>query len=399
MKQNQSRPPSLLTSCHQNQRHLRNSLTTIFSTAVALAALTMTPPPTQAQVSPPVYTITDLGMLPGATGVSAYGLNDEGDVVGWSGNATLTTGFIWSGGSMRNVGSLPGGNPGSLLWTINGLGQAVGVANPGTFNGSQQYQGIIFRNNTMQTIDTGAQSLFARFISYTGVIVGDYNKGGGGSSGGSFQPAFWIEDPTKPGRFRRTDLVPASGDTSAYAYAANQSLIIVGTTISQARGNQGCIWNNDPKHTPSVLAPAAGDQTAIAKAVNDLGVSCGFSWLGVYRTSPVVWSADASHTPTALPTLPGTMHGNATGINNLGQVIGFSGDGSSAGGATGATPVIWVNGQIYPLQSLLDASGAGWDLTGNIAGQGFAINNAGQIIGNGLHNGQARAFLLTPLAQ
>ena len=158
-------------------------------------------------------------------------------------------------------------------------------------------------------------------------------------------------------------------------------------------------WNNDAKHTPSLLAPAPGDQTAIAKAVNDLGASCGFSWYGIYRTTPVVWSADASHTPTALPTLPGTPHGNATGINNLGQVIGFSGDGSSAGGATGATPVIWINAEIYTLQSLLDASGAGWDLTGSVAGQGFAINNAGQIIGNGVHNGQARAFLLTPVAQ
>jgi probable HAF family extracellular repeat protein len=342
------------------------------------------------------YTITDLGTFPGADSAFAYGLNDQGDVVGWSGSSSLTTGFIWSGGAMRNVGSLPGGNPGSLLFAINGLGQAVGVANPGTFSGSQQYQGILFRNNTMLTIDSGAQSLFAHFISDKGVIVGDYNKGGGGSSGSAFQPAFWIEESSKPGRFRRTDLVPAIGDTWAYAHAANQSILIVGTTISQARGNQACIWNNDPKHTPNVMLPAPGDQTAVANAINELGSSCGFSWYGIYRTTPVVWSADPSHIPTALPTLPGTAHANAVGINNLGEVIGFSGDGSSAGAATGATPVIWLNGQIYPLQSLLDASGTGWDLTGTVAGQGFAINNAGQIIGNGLHNGAPRAFIMSP---
>jgi probable HAF family extracellular repeat protein len=340
------------------------------------------------------YTITDLGTLPGADHVSAYGLNDQGDVVGWSGSATLTTGFIWNGGVMRSIGSLPGGNPGSLLFAINGLGQAAGVANPGNFKGSLQYQGILFRNNAMQTIDTGAQSLFAHFISDAGVIVGDYTKGGG-SSGSVFQPAFWKEMPAKPGQFRRTNLFPALGDTAAYANAANQSLIIVGTTISQARGNQACIWNNDARHSPKAMAPAPGDQTAIAKAVNGLGAACGFSWFGIYRTTPVVWSADASHTPTALPTLPGTVHGNATGINNSGEVIGFSGDGSSAGGATGATPVIWLNGQIYALQSLLDASGAGWDLTGIVAGQGFAINNAGQIIGNAMHNGVPRAFIMT----
>lgn len=338
------------------------------------------------------YSITDLGGLPGATATVAWGINDNGTVAGWSGTAALNTGFIWSGGVMKNIGSLPGGNPGSGLFAINGLGQAVGVANPGNIQGLLQTQGILYRNNTMLTIDTSASSLYAHYITDTGVIVGDYLKGGGSS--GTIIPAFWTEDPTKPGRFRRTDLVPVAGDTAAYANAANQSLIIVGTTASQFRGNQGCIWNNDAKHTPSTLAPVPGDQTAVAEGVNNLGAACGFSWFGTYRTNAVVWSADASHTPTALPLLPGTTHGWARAINNLGQVIGYGGDASGAGGTlqtTGATPVIWLNGQIYTLQSVLDASGAGWS---NV--EGVAINNAGQIAGNGIHNGVPSGFIMTP---
>src|ERR1051326_7286634 len=166
------------------------------------------------------YSITDVGALPGATGTRAWGINDNGTVVGWSGNATMALGYIWTNGVMKSVGSLPGGAPGSLLFAVNGLGQAVGVANPGNTNGLLQYQGILYRNNTMITIDTGSNSLFAHYITDSGVIVGDYLIGGGGSSNGNI-PAFWVEDPTKPGRFRRTDLVPVLGDTAAYANAAN----------------------------------------------------------------------------------------------------------------------------------------------------------------------------------
>lgn len=341
------------------------------------------------------YSITDLGALPGNTSSFAFGMNDKGDVAGWSCNCTnnitnnVGTGFIWSQGVMKSIGWWPGGAPGSGLFAVNFFDQAVGVADPKNF----QSNGILYRNNTLLEFDTSAPALFAHYISDTGVIVGDYTKGGGSSSG-SYVPAFWTEDPSKPGRFRRTDLAPVPGDFVAYANAANQSLIIVGYTANVAQGSRGILWNTDRNHTPVVLAPAAGDQTAAAEGVNDLGVACGYSWFGTYRTNPVIWSADASHTPTTLPPLPGTSHAWAKAINNLGQVIGYGGDVSGVGGtgvATGATPVVWLNGQIYTLQSLLDASGAGWRII-----DVMAINNTGQIAGNGVHNGVTSAFIMTP---
>lgn len=333
------------------------------------------------------YSITDLGALPGTTSSYAFGMNDKGDVAGWSCcTKNVGTGFVWSQGVMKSIGWWPGGAPGSGLFAINWSGQAVGVADPKNF----QSNGVLYRNNALLEFDTSAPSLYAHYISDRGIIVGDYTKGG---SSGTFVPAFWTEDPSKPGRFRRTDLVPIPGDT-AYANAANQSLIIVGYTQNQWQGTRGALWNNDNNHTVVVLAPAAGDQTASAEGVNDLGVACGYSWFGIYRTNPVIWSADASHTPATLPALPGTSHAWARGINNLGQVIGYGGDVSGVGGTgatTGATPVVWLNGQIYVLQSLLDSSGAGWQITDVLA-----INNVGQIAGNGVHNGVASAFIMTP---
>jgi len=55
---------------------------------------------------------------------------------------------------------------------------------------------------------------------------------------------------------------------------------------------------------------------------------------------------------------------------------------------------VWRDGGVFDLQSLLDTvSGAGWTIT-NVS----AINNLGQIVGSGIHNGQAVSFLMTPAA-
>ena len=63
----------------------------------------------QAQPFQPHYIIVNLGNL-GGEGTSALGLNDRGQVVGWS---TTTTGqrhaFMYSDGSMTDLGTLVGG--------------------------------------------------------------------------------------------------------------------------------------------------------------------------------------------------------------------------------------------------------------------------------------------------
>ena len=56
--------------------------------------------------------------------------------------------------------------------------------------------------------------------------------------------------------------------------------------------------------------------------------------------------------------------------------------------------VIWQNGQISALESLLDVSGADW-----VVQQATAINDAGQIVGIGVKAGRPTAFVMTPLLQ
>lgn len=83
---------------------------------------------------------------------------------------------------------------------------------------------------------------------------------------------------------------------------------------------------------------------------------------------------------TGLGTLPGCRSSEAFGINNNGIIVGQS-DGKA---------FLWQGGKMRDLNALIPAE-AGWVLT-----EANAINNKGQIVGNGQLHGQPHAFLLTP---
>jgi uncharacterized membrane protein len=136
-----------------------------------------------------------------------------------------------------------------------------------------------------------------------------------------------------------------------------------------------------------------GDGSSIAWGLNDLGQVVGESH-PPFGSRPVLWDNDAARTPIALPLLPGDNYGTATAVNTLGQVLGQSA--ASVPGIWEVGPrrlVIWRDGGVFELQTLLDGSGAGWALT-----SANAINNRGQIVGLGVHNGQNRGFLMTPVS-
>jgi probable HAF family extracellular repeat protein len=78
--------------------------------------------------------------------------------------------------------------------------------------------------------------------------------------------------------------------------------------------------------------------------------------------------------------LPGSSLSAGNAINNLGQVVVESGDAFIWSQATG----------MLDLNGLIPAN-SGWNLT-----WAFAINDSGQIVGQGLINGESHAFLLTP---
>jgi probable HAF family extracellular repeat protein len=81
--------------------------------------------------------------------------------------------------------------------------------------------------------------------------------------------------------------------------------------------------------------------------------------------------------------VPGDFFAEASGVNQRGEVVGTS---------FGVLPraFVWRDGQMLDLNTLISHE-SNWAL---ILAQ--AINDGGQIVGGGVHNQEAHAFLLTP---
>jgi probable HAF family extracellular repeat protein len=76
--------------------------------------------------------LTDLGTLPGDQASAAQGINDQGQVVGFSSSGLSSRAFLYERGKMVDLGSFPGSDY-SQASGINDYGQVVGVA--GTASG------------------------------------------------------------------------------------------------------------------------------------------------------------------------------------------------------------------------------------------------------------------------
>jgi uncharacterized membrane protein len=344
------------------------------------------------------YRVTDLGEAPGQyTGCFAIQLNDRADVVGTcssaaSGRTARTEAVVWRNGTLSGLGVLTGGTS-SEARAINSLGAITGISDTG--DGRPQGWVTTATAGALLNIFPNSGNTRTQFIGNTGWIGGYYIKGGT-----AFKPAIWTPDQKDPLRYRVTDLPVLPGInskfTSSIPQAFNQSGQAAGWASNDVIGQHAAFWNNDAKHSIVDLGVLPGDWTSLAWGMNDLGQAVGESNGPVNGLRPIVWSNDAEHTPHALPLLPGDNYGTAYGISDAGHVIGISANlmpGTRFGPGTPRRYVVWRDGGVYELQSLLEpVTGAGWTNVG-----ASAINSLGQIVAQGALNGVYRAILLTPL--
>ena len=179
------------------------------------------------------YTMTDIGP------VAALAINDYGQVVGLSG--VNDHAFLYSNGVMQDLGTLPGGGI-SFAYGISNNGQVVGVSTT-SLNAAHAF---LYSNGIMQDLGTlGGASSFAYGVNNSGQVVGysqitsDNNPHAFLYSNGSIQDL-------------NTLIAPNSGWMLEYAQGINDSGQIIAEGIN-ASGQVGNAFLLTPVPEPSTI--------------------------------------------------------------------------------------------------------------------------------------------------
>ena len=332
--------------------------------------------------SQPRYTLTDLSSYAFAPGVS-YGvaINDAGQVAGsiFADDGRSSAFLYTPGAGMLNIGLFPpaGANPSGKIEVyaaaLNNAGQVTGSWTDGAYSKPFLYSAA-----------TG-------MVDLGGLSPGPFQNGGGRSVNDSgtvlgysfdtsvFSYRTFLYDATNGLRDLGTPLLTSDGG------AINNAGTIAGTANLHAT-----TYDRGGLHDLGTL----GGGTSFAKAINNAGEVVGYSAVDLPGDSALHAFLYNARTGMAdlnsLGGLAPNYYSVATAINDRGQVAGYFG--TAVEGESSAFLFDSAFG-LMDLNDLVDpVSAAGWRL--DIA---LGINDAGQIVGYGLLDGNPRGFLLSAL--
>lgn len=317
------------------------------------------------------YEIVDLGTLGGISS-NAYGINASGQVAGVAetsdGNFRA---FRYQNGILSDLGTYDVDR--SRAWAINDHGLIVGDDGYDSLNpGGKAWKNAGTEMSGISTGYTESLNSIAFDINNNGDIVGG-NKFPWSTSG----HAFYYDGGTY-----LTDLGtlhPGGNTGSSTARAINDARQIVGSSSGYNQPTRAFLYENGVMSDLGSLgySAAAGD-------INEQGVAVGSSKGSRYGQSHAVIFENGL--VFDLGTLGGA-DSSAQAINDHGQVVGSSQTNA------GETHAFLYEGDIMIDLNDLLAENSDW--TALISAND--INNRGEVVGQGLINGEYHAFLLTPV--
>ena len=263
----------------------------------------------------PLYTLTDLGTIPGDTGSEAWGMNNAGQVVGYSGpynGSPDCHAFLYTGGQMHDLGNLGGYGMGNRANAINNNGQIVGWST----NASGDRDGFLYSNGQMQDLGN-----LGGIYGLIGSVAGGIN-----------------------------DLGQVVGSAYTATFQLSQAFLYSGGQM-QNLGNT-----------------LFGGILSWGDRVNNTGqIACGATIYGVSHS----YLYSDGHLLN-LGTLPGLPNSLPYGLNDAGQVAGVS---SAALGGLGQA-FLYSGGQLLPLGDLGGGKSEAFGINnaGQVVGQAYTAS-------------------------
>lgn len=335
-------------------------------------------------LSVPMYQVIHLGppeLVRGAQ-MTALSINDKTEVTGTliSGRDRSSSAYLWSNGILTVFPNAPGGSGNGEFITNGGVivGTTALLAKP--WHAGMWQDGAL---TDLGPFDATYQFTTARGANESGYVTGYMSPLAGAS-----RAFLW-----KDGQF--TDLGTLGGDT-ALADGINSSNQIIGySTVLGSDQPHAFFWED------GVMTDLSGGlEYSVAVHITDASLIVGYA-----RTSSdpqnvhaVIWEGGVMRDlETVVDPEVGFRVGAAFGANDAGLVVGNSwlyprtgpfSYGPAIGGA-----FLWDGDLIWDLNTRV-IDGAGWQLD-----SAMAINDRGEIVGNGRFLGFNSAFLLVPVPE
>lgn len=296
--------------------------------------------------------------------------NNLGQIIGYSIGGNYPS-FFWDKNTgLVNLSSLVG-KPNAFPSDINNLGQIAGTS----FISDGKSQAFFWDKN-IGTIDLGTlggESSFANAINDLGQVVG-------GSQKENSELA-----PSNAFIWDKINGIKSLGETEYNSVAAiginNSGQVLATADVPNSSNDKVLYWDKDSGFIDTGLVQGADNSRLYG--INDLGQIFDYEAGRSYVWEKGTGSVDI-----------GTLGGSTfiSDFNNLGQLVGQSGTESAS------RALYWSKSTgLVDLDKIL--SDLGWQIDYPDAEFSIArldINDAGQILGNGIFNGERRAFLLTP---
>lgn len=307
------------------------------------------------------YTVLDLS--PGPVISQAFGIDNDGRAVG------TATGSVNDGSRFR-----------AIAWD-----QAVPTFYPPLL-GDQDAVAFASAGSRVAAVSfsTGALTPHALLIENDAMIsLGDFSprdiNGAGAIVGWApvTLPSGWVSRQACRYANGSLALLPGLGGVNSMAFAVNADGDAVGSaSLADGMHTHGVLWSGGTAYdlgTLGGLASQALDVNDARQVTGHAQRSDGYPHAFIFQVSPTGGVTSRQD----LGSLGGNMsYGRA--INNQGMVVGTSDD----------RAFLWDGSQMLDLNDHIDPT-SGWILrTAN------AINDSGEVVGVGTHNGRPAAFML-----